>query len=317
MEYSVAIRTLGRAGEKYQRLLNSLMLQTIKPQRVVVYIAEGYDLPPQTIGIEQYVYVKKGMISQRALKYYEINTEYILFLDDDVELSVDSVERMYNALVETDSDVVAPDTFANNKMSNISKIMMLLSGRMIPRYHDKKWAYKVIRTAGFSYNNNPCRELYYSQTNAGPCFMCRKDVFLSINYEDELWMDAMPYAIGDDQAMFYKMYLHNYRILTIFNSGVVHLDAGTTLLSYDRQRTLVYSDIRFKLIFWHRFIYKLERNFWGRFLDICALMYMLLFTVLTSIVKLDMDFLKIKLSAINDAYEFISSEKYKSIAPVV
>ena len=38
MEYSVAIRTLGTAGEKYQMLLDSLNRQTIMPRKILVYI---------------------------------------------------------------------------------------------------------------------------------------------------------------------------------------------------------------------------------------------------------------------------------------
>lgn len=50
MEYTVAIRTLGKAKEKYQCLLDSLVNQTIKPSRILVYIAEGYAIPKETIG---------------------------------------------------------------------------------------------------------------------------------------------------------------------------------------------------------------------------------------------------------------------------
>ena len=73
-EYTAVIRTLGTAGEKYQQLLDSLQAQTIAPQAIIVYIAEGYPLPKETIGIERYVYVKKGMVAQRALPYDEVQT---------------------------------------------------------------------------------------------------------------------------------------------------------------------------------------------------------------------------------------------------
>ena len=66
LRYTAVIRTLGTAGEKYQVLLDSLAAQTIKPEAILVYIAEGYPLPKETIGIEQYIYVKKGMVAQRA-----------------------------------------------------------------------------------------------------------------------------------------------------------------------------------------------------------------------------------------------------------
>lgn len=56
MEYVAVIRTLGTAGEKYQTLLNSLDQQTIQPSKILVYIAEGYRIPKETIGKEQYIY---------------------------------------------------------------------------------------------------------------------------------------------------------------------------------------------------------------------------------------------------------------------
>ena len=56
MQYSAVIRTLGKAGKAYQTTLDSLMQQTIKPSSVVVYIADGYPIPNETIGIEKYVY---------------------------------------------------------------------------------------------------------------------------------------------------------------------------------------------------------------------------------------------------------------------
>ena len=35
-EYCVAIRTLGKAGDKYQALLDSLKAQTIQPKKILV-----------------------------------------------------------------------------------------------------------------------------------------------------------------------------------------------------------------------------------------------------------------------------------------
>ena len=74
MEYCVAIRTLGSAGEKFQKELDSIISQTIKPQGIFVYIPEGYPIPKETVGIEQYIRCRKGMVAQRALPYNEITT---------------------------------------------------------------------------------------------------------------------------------------------------------------------------------------------------------------------------------------------------
>jgi len=48
--YSIAIRTLGTAGDKFRRELESLCAQTVQPEKVLVYIAEGYPRPDFTVG---------------------------------------------------------------------------------------------------------------------------------------------------------------------------------------------------------------------------------------------------------------------------
>ena len=98
MDYTVVIRTLGTAGEKYRIELDSLMSQTFPPEEIIVYIAEGYTIPDETCSKVQYVYVKKGMIAQRALPFDEVKTEWILFLDDDVYLPPTGVELLFKAV---------------------------------------------------------------------------------------------------------------------------------------------------------------------------------------------------------------------------
>lgn len=177
MDYTVVIRTLGVAREKYQILLNSLNKQTIQPSKILVYIAEGYEIPKESIGKEQYIYVKKGMVAQRALSYDEVDTEFILFLDDDVYLPETAVEQLYRYLIDYDADIIAPDVFPNAQRSFYGKCMMMLSGRMLPRKDDEKWGYKVMRNSGYSYNNYPKSGVYWSQTNAGPCFFLKNKIF--------------------------------------------------------------------------------------------------------------------------------------------
>lgn len=181
--YTAVIRTLGRAGQKYLDLLNSLQKQTIQPQNILIYIAEGYAIPKETIGVEKYIYVKKGMIAQRALPYNEVDTEFILFLDDDVYLPETAVEQLHRYLTDCNADIIAPDVFPNAQRSFYGKCMMMLSGRMLPRKDDGKWGYKVMRNSGYSYNNYPKPGIYWSQTNAGPCFFCKKTDFLKIHFE--------------------------------------------------------------------------------------------------------------------------------------
>lgn len=312
MNYTAVIRTLGKAGEKYQTLLDSLDKQTIPPEQILVYIAEGYTIPKETIGKEQYIYVKKGMVAQRALRYEEVQTEYILFLDDDLYLPENAAEKLYQYLIEHKADVISPDVFPNAERPLLGKIMMAISGRMLARRDDGKWGYKVMRNAGYSYNMNPKSEVYRSQTNAGACFLGTKDGFLKIHFEEELWMDKMKYALGEDQVMYYKMYLLGLKQFTWFNNGIKHLDAGENL-NPERKRNLIYSDFYFKTIFWHRFIYLPESSIMMRIWSILSIGYTLGFTLTISLIKFNFDILKLKWKAIKEGIGFIQSDEYRSI----
>ena len=306
LNYTVVIRTLGTAGDKYQRLLDSLKAQNVPPRAILVYIAEGYPMPKETIGTERYIYVKKGMVAQRALPYDEVETEWMLFLDDDLYLPPNFVERLYGQLIENDADVISPDVFPNDKRPFSGKVMMAISGRMLPHRDDGKWGYKVIRTGGYSYNNHPTKSVYQSQTNAGACFLCRKGDFEKIHFEDELWMDNLSYAQGDDQVMFYKMYLHGLKQMTLYGSGIVHLDAGDNR-NPQKEKMLLYADFRFKILFWYRFLYSQEKNFFMKMWDVMCLMYLLFFALFISLVKCRWDVLKVKWQAVRDARSLIKS----------
>lgn len=317
MQYSAVIRTLGKAGKAYQTTLDSLMQQTIKPSSVVVYIAEGYPIPNETIRIEKYVYVPKGMVAQRALQYDEVSTEYCLFLDDDVYLPADAVEKMYNEMVQHNAQVISPCTFENHKASFKSKLIRTITGKEVCRFDGNKWGYKVLRTAGFSYNNNPTLPVYESQSNAGPCFFCRKDDFLKINYDEELWLDKTYYALPDDQIMFYKMYKMGLKILTSFDSGVVHLDASSTIANQtEKSIKLIFSEYRNKLIFWHRFIYLPDKSLLLRLWDVISIGYAYVIQTFKYALKSILgkkDEANAFFGGIKDALKFLKSQEYRQL----
>lgn len=315
ISYTVVVRTLGTAGYKYQRLLDSINRQTIQPEKILIYIAEGYPLPKETIGREEYIYVKKGMVAQRALDYKDVNSKYILFLDDDLFFPEDTVEKMFLLLKGNNGDVISPDIFPNANRTFIAELLMTISGRMRARINDNYWGYKVMRNSGYSYNKNPKNDILFSQTNAGACFLITKEDFLRISFQEELWMDNQKYALGDDQVMFYKMFLNGLKILTWYNHGFIHLDAGNNM-DKSKKKDLIYSDFRFKTIFWHRFIYKPDNSKISVFWSFLCITYSLLFTLFVSILKLNIEIFKVKFNAIKDAISFINSDEYKKI-PIV
>ncbi len=260
-DYTAVIRTLGKAGDKYQATLDSLCSQTIAPTEIIVYLAEGYDAPVETCGKERIVCVRKGMVAQRALDYREAVTNYLLFLDDDVFLPPDAVEKLFEELDEAHADVVAPCVFANHKASLRHKMAAAITFREIPLLFSSKWGFKVLPSAGFAYNNKPKQRFLKSDTNAGPCFLCRKEDFLKIKFKEDLWLDEESYSLPDDQVMFYKMTLAGLRQITSYDSGIVHLDAGSSVSdSSQRIYKIIQSEYRNKLIFWYKYIYKSRKH---------------------------------------------------------
>lgn len=118
-------------------------------------------------------------------------------------------------------------------------------------------------------------------------FLCRKSDFLRIRFEDELWLDRTNYAIGDDQVMFYKMYLAGLKLLTVFGTGIKHLDAGENLGNKAKELKIVEGDYFFRKIFWHRFLHVPERNKFRRIWRKLCLCYFYGFGVLMAVVKGD------------------------------
>ena len=66
IDYSVIIRTLGTAGEKYENLLKSISALEPQPKEIIVVLPEGYDLPKEQLGWERFLFSPKGMVSQRV-----------------------------------------------------------------------------------------------------------------------------------------------------------------------------------------------------------------------------------------------------------
>lgn len=316
--YSVAIRTLGKAGEKFQKELDSLNNQTIRPEKIVVYIAEGYERPNETIGWENIVYVRKGMVYQRALEYEEIDTPYILMIDDDVYLPKDAVEKLATALLAEDGDCIAADTFANHKMSVLSKIMAVMSNWAFPMHSDK-WAIKIQCTGSFCYNDNPTKDYYLSQSAAGPCALWRKEAFRFIHFYDETWLERLGFAYGEDLLCFYKLYRNGGKMMLHYTSGVVHMDAQSSRAAYNADPV----KFRKRAMAWFLLWWRVDFSFGGnsvvdRILSLAEYILKFLWSVCVnvaySVVTLSYKPIYYYIMGNIDGYKYVHSEEYKKVS---
>ena len=312
LKYSVAIRTLGKSGIAYETLIRCLKSQTIPPQKIVVYLAEGYAMPPK-VEDEIVVYCKKGMAHQRALRYDEIDTELVLLCDDDVYFAEDSVERLLNALIKEKADCISANVFPNQEMRLRMKIIKAILYGELPSF-SRKFAFRIRKSSNYSYCNTPV-EVMESQSCAGPCMLIKKTVNNKLQYEDELWMDQFPYTSGQDQIFAYKLYRYGYKLCIHYGAGVIHLDAQTGHIKDEMLADFNKRKIRY--IEWYRSVYEPSENNMQRALSLVSFysywLFLFILSVLSFILGRNRFKVKNSISSLLDARKFVKSIEYNQI----
>lgn len=254
LTYSVAIRTLGTSGDALRRELESIRRQSVKPERVLIYIAEGYPTPDFTIGEEEYVVSPKGMATQRLRNYDEVESDVIFLLDDDVELAPDCAEKMLAAMEAHGADAIGADSFRTHLLPLKAKVKAALANMVMP-HHSRKWAFRIHSNGSFSYNGNPAPRYYPSQSCAGPAFMIKKDAYKKYRLEDEAWLDLLGYPYGEDFVMTYKIYRNGGRLGVAYDAGCEHLDAGSASGAMRGSGNRIFMRTQGMAATWHRALY--------------------------------------------------------------
>lgn len=315
MEYTVVIRTLGTAGEKYQALLDSIAKQTIQPKEVIVVIPHGYDLPKEQLGYERFVRSKKGMVAQRVVGAAEVKTDYCLFADDDVCFEENFISRIFEPIAKCKASVTFPIFKEMLPMGLSVRMAMLLIGSAIP-FERKQSFTSITRSGGYSYNPSSTFKGYYKAESApGTCFFCSRDAMLAIHFEEELWLENTAYPIPEDQVMFYKFCKLGYKIIGVSDLNFIHLDAGGN--SPGRFLKVAYAMACNKTIFWHRFIWATDSNILSKLLSLLCFLYCatasFLYDCTKALLSKNFDLVKSVLKGYKQAIGFIKSDEYKQI----
>lgn len=330
--YSIAIRTLGIAGEVFERELKSIAKQTLKPKCVMVYV------PDECLGKwkngrfcqEVYVPVKKGMVAQRALSYDGIDSEYVLLLDDDVELAPDCAERLLRAMTKMEADCVGADTYRNQEMSLWQKMYADVTNFVHP-HRDKRWAFKIHRNGSFSYlwkSPDIGERILLTQYVAGPCAMWRKEAIKRLHWEDEVWMDEMEFSYMDDTVESYKLYVNGGKMFLLYDSGVKNLNAKTASGHYRSRSTMFYTRARLGFCVWWRTIYEVccqrkgnnravSSEDWSVASVVVAywlkILWLFFVNIFAGIVYMNVKIPYYYLKGIRDGWRYVHSTKYRNI----
>ena len=318
IEYSVIIRTLGKANEKYQKLLDSIANLNPKPKEVIVVLPRGYDYPKQQLGWESFYFSEKGMVAQRTFGISVCKTKYAFICDDDVNFESDFIEKLHEPLAVGLGSISVAPLYDFLPEKGIKSIVSALTGGAIPTFFHKENYCSVLRSTGYSYNRNLRKEkkYYTTQSAAGTCFYAIIEDLKSIHFELESWIDKNGYSSMEDQVMFYKAFLMGYKTVVVANAYYVHADARTSTLS--NHLTPRYCEAFNRTIFWQRFIYSNEKNTLGRVLAKLCFSYKkmasLLYVSLSFRIKHSdkQEYIATKLG-FKDAKTYVNSSEYHSL----
>ena len=288
ISYSVVIRTLGNAGDKYRSLLDSIQSQTVQPEEIIVAIPDGCELD-HTIGTERIVRCEKGMVTQRAVGINEAKSEYILVVDDDVEFPSDFVEGLHHFMTKNNLDCVLPmDGISESNVSELNlnlpffkRIRGAVTGQVFVSSRKSKFLDKITYTAGHRIfkKSNKLDGCYYCQCGNFQCFYLSTNAAKNVNFLDETWLETgtiTRYASYDDPTFFYKLYLQGGKIAYSLRSRYLHLDATAGRQTKTKQEEKViryYSVAKNRTIFWYKFIWKQKTDFTHKVAAFCGGFY--------------------------------------------
>ena len=226
MNYGIAIRTLGNAGEKYVMLMESIRMQTIQPAEVLVVLPHDYLCPASILGNEKIVFADKGMMSQRVASVEKSTCEFVLLLDDDLYFPKDFVERLAEPVLKGLADITFPVCEALLPKKGLDEISSAILLRAWP---SKGRAYtRITATAGYSYRRGAGSDHapVPAETAPGMCLFVRKTSIARANLHDELWVDKPVYSLKDDAVFVYKAFLCGARVYGVPRLEIKHLDGG-------------------------------------------------------------------------------------------
>ncbi len=320
IDYSVIIRTTGKAGAKYRALLNSIAALSPQPAEIIVVLPEGYALPEEQLGWETFHFSPKGMVTQRMAGIAKCKTRYALICDDDVTFGSDFVQKLHAPIAEGLCAFSAGPLYSFLPPKGANACLCTLMGSAMPTlFHRKDRYVSVLKSTGYSYNRHlkPTVKKYYeTQSVAWTCFYADIQALRSLEFDRETWLDANGYSAFDDQTMFYKAWLMGLKTFVVSDAYYEHLDAKTS--TRNNKPAVLYSSNFNCVVFWHRFIRSQQRNFLSKGLSRIALSYKVLWIRIANCVavlkkRMTKEDYRLTRKGYRDGWQYVQSAAYASL----
>lgn len=321
IDYSIIIRTMGKAGKKYEVLLESISKLVPQPKEVIVVLPEGYSLPKERLGGETFYFSKKGMVTQRLYGIYVCKSKYALVCDDDISFDSDFVNKLYSPIEQGVAKISSGPLLSYLPSEGFMSFLYAITGAAIPKLNCRGKYISILPTTGYSYYRKLKKkhgENLIAESLPWTCFFGEIEAIKKIRLDEEKWLELNGYAAMDDQTMFYKAYLRGIKTVIVTDALYEHLDAKT---SRTVTAEIAYPMEFNRYIFWHRFIYSMDsggKKLW----DILCINYYLIMKSIYNRYRffqkqLDKKSLQLKKQAIKDAKKYIKNSEYLNLPNVM
>ena len=157
-----------------------------------------------------------------------------------------------------------------------------------------------------------------TESAAGACCLCKKNVYKAIHFEDERWLEVMKFPAGEDQLFYYKMHLMGYKVLMAQNVGIIHLDAQAGQRPTRSDKMYMQKMNHFSV--WYRTIYNIRsKGCIEKTKCVLAFGWRCLFGILTlpleAIHYKKIRFMWDYFRGLWAGYKYVRSDEYKAIPP--
>lgn len=311
MEYSICIRTLGKGGEKYKKLINSINNLSIQPKEVLIVLPNGYEPPEDKIEGSTIVYGEKGMLLQRIIGFEKAKSEYVLLLDDDVEFEKHLVDKLVKPVIEGKAALSFPIYEDLLPKKGIKGAVSALTLSAVPSLNGKSKYVKFLPSGGYMYNRNysTAEGWIYSESAPGMCVFGERQVLLDIKLREELWIERAAYPLREDAVLIYKAFLNGFRTVGVEDINIEHLDTGSS--ENNRNIKASYATTLNHIIFWYRFVFKESKSIMKKGVAALAIGYWSIsiagYLLIKLMVKRDLQSFKAALKGIGEGFKYITS----------
>lgn len=325
IEYSVIIRTMGTAGEKYDRLLSSIEMLEPKPAEVIIVLPEGFPLPKQRRGFESFYYCSQGMVRQRLFGLEKCSTQYALVCDDDIAFDTDFVRKLYRPIEMGMCSISVGPLLEFFVAKGIPAFCSAITASSMQTIFNKDYYVKMLCSGGWSFNrkiDTKKTNYYLTESAAWTCFFADVKEIKRIGMDDEIWLEKNKYAALDDQVMFYKAHCRGIKTIVVSDAAYQHLDAKTTAkretFSGDKR---IFAHNFNTVVFWHRFIFTQRKSVY-KMGSLFAFLYRMVSSMMLSFLRVLLHRQSIKelcaqLRGIHNGVTYICSDEYKSLRSVI